>query len=108
MSITKSVDIEKPELLEMLRQKVLQGSSAVDAMRYLISELGLDPKGRVFVMVYFRHAFGIDMRDIIFMTTWDFFDNQVTGEEAINVQITPILKEHAAKIKSGEIILVTD
>jgi len=84
-------EIEHPEVLEKLREKIRKGESVVEAMRFLIKYLKLGPESRLIVIIYFRTAFGMELRDASQLGAWEFFDGGSWSDEAIITAITPLL-----------------
>ncbi len=84
-------EIEHPELLNELRNKIRNGESAVDAMRFLIDRLQLGPDSRLIVINYFRTAFNLDLRDIVTLGAWEFFTGSTWKDDVINAEMNPLL-----------------
>lgn len=92
------MNIEDPQILEQLRNQIRAGKSAVDAMRFLIERLNLDPTRRLDVMRCFQKAFDIDFSDSGKLGAWEFFIGSGWSEDAVNKELTPRLIEALQKI----------
>jgi hypothetical protein len=79
-----------PAFLEELRNKVRNGDTPVQAMRFVIDRLQLGPN-RLMIIKSFRAAFGMELRDAKILTFWEFFKGGAWSDQAINDRIAPIL-----------------
>ncbi|WP_042726114.1 hypothetical protein [Chthoniobacter flavus] len=87
-------EIEHPELLDELRQKIRNGESAVDAMHFLIDRLRLGPDSRLIVIMYFRAAFDLKLPDASTLGAWQFFTGANWPDEVVNAEIAPMLARY--------------
>ena len=77
--------LQNQAIVDELRNRIHNGDSAVEAMRFLIGRLRLGPESRLVVIAYFRTAFGVQLQDASKLGAWDFFTGGTWSEQAINV-----------------------